>query len=167
MLSCILFEPIFLLLLVSHLRMMKKKSLKEKMLDFKHIHLRFAANDFGRSVILILSDPIFRKSIVKDTYFRQTKPQFSRVLFPDNKLVNQLQICLFVMMRMITFRLMIVIPFNNYAVILVETDSFANGASTSFVIELMVLRFVSELRSRHIIFIVRAKFNNKLMDAKE
>lgn len=59
------------------------------------------------------------------------------------------------MMRMVTFRLMIVISFDYNAIILIETDSFADVASTSFVVELMVLRFVSKLRSRHIIFIVR------------
>lgn len=65
------------------------------------------------------------------------------------------------MMRMVTFRLMIVISFYYDSIILIETDSFADVASTSFVVELMVLRFVSKLRSRHIIFIVRENINKE------
>lgn len=65
------------------------------------------------------------------------------------------------MMRMVTFRLMIVISFYYNPIILVETDSFTDVASASFVVELMVLRFVSKLRSRHIIFIVRENINKE------
>lgn len=50
--------------------MMKQEAFQEKMLDFEHIHLGFAANNLSRSIILILCDPVLRKSIVKDTYFR-------------------------------------------------------------------------------------------------
>lgn len=160
LLSRILLESFLLLFLVYHLRMMQQKAFQEKMLNFKHIHLGFASNDFSRSIILVLRDPVFRKTIVKHTNFRQTKPQFPWILFPKDKLVNQLQICLFMMVRMVTLWFKIVISFHYNAIILVEAYSFANRASTSFVIELMILRFVSKLRSRHIIFIVRANINN-------